>query len=304
MADASGRHAPRVTVGMPVYNGAKLLGLSIETILGQTFRDLELVISDNASTDASFAIAQSYAARDERVRVLRHPVNVGVTNNYSQLVHHARGEYFKWASASDLCDPTLIEKCVAALDAHPDVGLCCSRTRLFVGTPETGEEYDRDAQALADDPVERFWHVFVHTGLNNAINGLIRMTVLRETALIRPHYSSDITLLIEIALRSRIMELPECLFFRRFERESATALQDAHSKRRYHFPGVGAAMYFQHWKRCWGYVSAIRRAPLTASQRWRAARYVARLWYGALPGLWSDVKEAATALARRSSPDR
>jgi glycosyltransferase involved in cell wall biosynthesis len=284
---------------MPVYNGAKSLGQSIESILNQTFRDLELVISDNASTDGSFEIAQGYAQKDDRVRVFRNPMNVGVTNNYSILVGYARGEYFKWASSNDLCEPTFVEKCVGVLDAQADVGLCYPKTKLFVDTPETGKAYDIGVQTLDDDPCVRFRHVLEHVGLNNAINGLIRMTTLRRTVLIRPYYASDITLLAEIALHSKIVELPEFLFFRRFDQDSATSLQDALRLRQYHFPRPGVGMFFQRWRRCWGYLSASRRARLTLPQRARAVTYVARLWYWALPGLYGDLREAVLALSRR-----
>jgi glycosyltransferase involved in cell wall biosynthesis len=293
---------PRVTVGMPVYNGARSLGQSIESILNQTFRDLELVISDNASTDGSFEIAQCYARQDDRVRVFRNPVNVGVTNNYSIVVGYARGEYFKWASSNDLCERSFIEKCVGVLDARADVGLCYPKTKLFVTSPELGNAYEIGVQTLDDDPCVRFRYVLEHVGLNNAINGLIRMATLRRTVLIRPYYASDITLLAELALHGKIVELPEFLFFRRFDQDSATSLQDAVRLRQYHFPRPSVGMFFQRWRRCWGYLSASCRAPLTPTQRVRAVTYVAHLWYWSLPELWSDLREAARALFRRRHP--
>jgi len=286
---------------MPVYNAAKWLRAAITSILDQTFGSLELVISDNASTDGSFEIAQSYAAQDERVRVYRNAVNVGVDNNYTLLVGYARGEYFKWASSNDLCDRTLVEKCVRILDARADVGLCAARTKLFVDSPEQGREYEMGLQTLDEDPLVRFRYVLEHVALNNAINGVIRMSVLRRTGLIRPHYASDITLLLEIALRSKIVELPEFLFFRRFEPESATVLQDAQKIQRSHFPTAGFGMRLQRWKRCWGYVSAVRRADLSLPQRLAGLAFVAKTWYWALPDLYADLREIAAATTRKAS---
>ena len=296
-----GGRGPRVTVGMPVYNGEPWLPDAIESILDQTYRDLELVISDNASTDRTFEIAQAWAAKDGRVRVFRNPANVGVNRNYSLLVAHARGEYFKWASSNDLCAPTFIEQCVRGLDARPEVGLCYPRTRLFVDTPEDGTDYEDGLEALGPDPVERFEHVLRHARLNNAINGLIRMTVLRHTSLIGPYFSSDVVLLSEIALRSRILEVPEFLFFRRFSEDSATSLQNALRGREYHFPRAGRATFFQKWRRCRAYAAAVRRSELDPRQRLRAFRYVAKLWYWAIPGLYADLKEGASALSRGPS---
>jgi glycosyltransferase involved in cell wall biosynthesis len=286
---------------MPVYNGERWLPAAINCILDQTYRDLELVVSDNASTDASLRIAQAYAERDERVRVVSNQINVGVDRNYSRLVAHARGEYFKWASANDLCDPRLIEKCVAVLDAHPEAGVCYARTRLFVDSPEGGADYD-DGVATADaDPVRRFRYVLERTRLNNAINGLIRTSALRTTSLIAPYYSSDIVLLGELALRGTILEVPEFLFFRRFSPESATSLQDSATVREIHFPHSRRDRLFQAWRRCRGYLRAMTRSPLTPRQRLRGLAYVGRLCYWTSPDLCADLKEVAAATSRRFS---
>ena len=297
-------HAPRVSVGMPVYNAARWLDRSIEAILEQTFEDLELVISDNASTDESFDIAQRYADKDNRVRLFRNPANLGVSKNYSRLVQYARGEYFKWASSNDLCDRTFIEKCVKILDARSDVSLCCPRTKLFVTDPETGDEYAAGLQTLDANPLARFRQVLEHVGLNNTINGLIRMSVLGETGLMRSHYASDVTLLAEIALRGKLVELPEYLFFRRFDEESATALQDPVRYRACHFPRPGLAMWFQTWRQCAGYVSAINCRGLTLPQRALGLAYVAKLWHWALPELYADVQEVVATIAARASRGR
>jgi hypothetical protein len=117
--------------------------------------------------------------------------------------------------------------------------------------------------------------------------------------LIRPHYSSDITLLGEIALRGKVVELPEFLFFRRFDRDSATSLQDPRIVQQYHFPTPGIARYFQTWRRCWGLGAAVCRAELTLSQRARGLRFVAGTWHSALPRLYAEVKEALAAMLGR-----
>ena len=74
---------PRVSIGLPVYNGEVYLSGALDTLLGQTFTDLELIISDNASTDRTPEICRSYAARDHRVRYIRHEVNRGVPWNHN-----------------------------------------------------------------------------------------------------------------------------------------------------------------------------------------------------------------------------
>ncbi len=88
---------PKVTVGLPVYNGERYLRATLDSILAQDFEDFELLVADNASTDGTPQILQEYAERDGRVVVHRQPRNLGAAANYNWLAINARGEYFKWA---------------------------------------------------------------------------------------------------------------------------------------------------------------------------------------------------------------
>ena len=99
---------PKVSVGMPAYNSARWIDSSIRSILEQSFTDLELIISDNASTDGTYELCMQFAKQDPRIRVLRNERNVGANRNYLAVLSAARGEYFKWAASSDLCAPTFI----------------------------------------------------------------------------------------------------------------------------------------------------------------------------------------------------
>lgn len=93
--------APAVTIGMPVYDGARFMRRGIESVLGQDFRDFELLISDNASTDETESIARAFAARDPRVRYVRQPANAGHFSNFLYVMNAARGEYFCWLAHDD-----------------------------------------------------------------------------------------------------------------------------------------------------------------------------------------------------------
>ncbi len=125
--------APLVSVGLPVYNGGTSLRTALDSLLAQTLTNLELIVADNASNDATADICAEYARRDVRVRVHRHRENIGAPGNWNFVAHQARGTYFKWASASDLCAPTFLERCVAVLEAEPDVVLCFPRTEFVSG---------------------------------------------------------------------------------------------------------------------------------------------------------------------------
>lgn len=110
---------PLVSIGVPVYNGARCIGQALEHLLAQTYPHVELVICDNASTDDTGAICQAYAARDARVRYYRNPTNVGVINNYRLAVARSRGTYFMWGAADDRKPPTAVAACVCALQSQP-----------------------------------------------------------------------------------------------------------------------------------------------------------------------------------------
>jgi len=92
---------PQVSIGMPVYNGAKFIREALDSLLAQTFTDFELIISDNASTDETEAICQEYAAKDARIRYVRQAKNLGAVANFKFVLDEAVGEYFMWAAHDD-----------------------------------------------------------------------------------------------------------------------------------------------------------------------------------------------------------
>src|SRR6266481_3602004 len=206
-------HTPSVSVGMPVYNGERWIREAIDSILGQTYRDLELVICDNASTDGTEALCRAYAARDPRVRYYRNSENLGVNENHNGVFRHARGEYFKWASSSDICAERLIERCVAVLDTRPDVVLSYGRTALIGEHLSAAEDYDDNLDLQDASACIRLEKVLRRVQLNNVMNGVIRAQALRGTALIGVYFSSDLVLIAELALRGKFVELPERLFY-------------------------------------------------------------------------------------------
>jgi glycosyltransferase involved in cell wall biosynthesis len=110
---------PDVSIGLPVYNGARFLERALESLLAQHGRHLEIIVADNASTDRSAVIAEAYAARDSRVRVLRSATNLGVEANFARVLQEARGPYFMWAACDDWWAPTFVERIATLLDETP-----------------------------------------------------------------------------------------------------------------------------------------------------------------------------------------
>lgn len=210
-----------MTIGMPVFDGARYMAETIDTILGQDYADLELVISDNASTDATEEIACDYAARDPRVRYVRNERNLGAARNYNRLVDEARGMFFKWAGYDDLLAPSYVRRCVEVLEAEPAVVIAYPRTSIIDGEGVVEREHDDRLHLPSPDPVVRvrdFARLFT---LCNPCFGLIRRDILRRTSLVQPFVSSDVPLLVELALLGQWHEVPERLFRRRIHATSS-----------------------------------------------------------------------------------
>jgi glycosyltransferase involved in cell wall biosynthesis len=143
--------APRVSVVLPVYNGAEYLEESLESVLRQTFRDFEVLVIDDASTDDSAGIAKGF--RDPRICVIRHAKNMRLPETLNHGLELARGEFIARMDADDICAPRRFELQVHLLDLHPEIGICGGWIRLFGGAANLTRKYP-----VSSDAVEAFRH--------------------------------------------------------------------------------------------------------------------------------------------------
>lgn len=206
---------PRVSVGLPVFNGERFLGEAIESIVRQSFDDLELIVSDNCSTDGTEEIARRYAAIDRRIKYVRNDRNVGAGNNFNQVAAMATGEYFKWSAHDDVIRPTYIERCVEALDEDPSAVLCQSQVAVIDEYGNKVAEPRSLAGTASHDSIERFRAVVLDPHWCVEIFGLMRRAALSGTVGHAPYRGSDRAILAELALRGRFLTLPERLFLNR-----------------------------------------------------------------------------------------
>lgn len=214
--------APTVSIGLPVYDGERYLAEAIDSILGQTYTDLELIICDNASTDGTEAICRRYAEQDERVRYHRQPENRGAAVNYNDTFHLARGRYFKWAAHDDALEPTFLEACVTLLDAAPDDVVLAYPTAVVIDEEGRRLRVHEELMDIREGrPFQRLLHVVQRWGLCNPVFGLMRTSALERTGLIRSYVSSDVSLLAELALLGQFWEIDEPLFLRRVHQASS-----------------------------------------------------------------------------------
>lgn len=131
---------PLVSIGMPTYNRASVLSRAIESALAQDYPNLELVISDNASTDETQTVCEEFARRDGRVCYIRQETNRGATANFQEALNQSRSEFFMWLADDDWIDTSYVSACVSVLEENPDYSLVCGKTiyregekQLFVG---------------------------------------------------------------------------------------------------------------------------------------------------------------------------
>jgi hypothetical protein len=293
--------APEVSVGLPAYNGERFLPQAIESLLGQTLSDLELIISDNGSTDRTEQICRDYAARDPRVRYLRSPVNRGAVWNWNRVVLEARGRYFKWASANDYCDPRMLETCVRVLRDDDRAVLCYPRTWLVDDDGNKLRQYDRDIEVLEARPSRRFARVRDDMGMNNAQSGVLRLDKLLQTPLERAYPHSDMVLMAELALLGTFRLVPEPLFYRRVSPDSLSRNLSAGELKRFLDPMRSSNFRFPAWYRHADCLMSALRSPISLREKIATLAFAARRAFGERGALWDDVTHALAEIRVRES---
>lgn len=285
-------HPPRVTVGVPVYNGAEFLAEALRAVQDQTFTDLEIVVSDNASTDATPQIVEAAAAHDPRVRLLRHERNRGGAWNWNHLLRQARGEYFLFAAADDLRHPDFVERCVAALDlAGPGTVLAYPRTRIIDAAGSVTEDlHDQDEWGNRERPHARL-RDFLRAQAGHLVYGVFRTDALRATRGLARVSGGDLVLVAEVAMRGRFVLVPEQLFLQRRHARQSSARGAAIVH--FHAPGRDPRFDFSHTKITVELVRGVLAAPAGAGEKARCVLAVLGAW--TLPrwrGTAADVRRA------------
>lgn len=206
-----------VSIGLPVYNGEKYLGPAIDSILNQTYKEFELIIVDNASTDSTQQICLDYARKNYRIKYYRNHFNVGGPRNYNIAFELSSGKYFKWAAHDDILDKEYLSNCVSVLNSDSSIVLCHSKVGCINENGSLIGNYDDRTLTKIDSnkPHERFADLISQRNTCWAIHGVMRTSCLAKTSLHGDYIDGDRNLLAELGLMGRIYEIPEHLFFRR-----------------------------------------------------------------------------------------
>lgn len=203
---------PLVSIGLPVYNGAKTLARSLGSLLEQDYPNLEIIISDNGSIDGTPEICRRYAQGDPRIRYFRSEENRGAIWNFNRVVELAAGAYFMWAAHDDQRDTRFVSSCVAKMEQNPHAVLCQSHTGLYIeGVAEVLSINTLDTFERLHGLVRRYREALNHLPAT-AIYGLYRLSVMRNMRIFERVIATDVAFIQEISIYGEIVQVPEVLF--------------------------------------------------------------------------------------------
>lgn len=283
---------------MPVYNGDLFLKEALDSIVNQTFKDFELIISDNGSTDRTQEICKTYAANDQRIRYYRNEQNLGAGWNFNRVFELSTGEYFKWACHDDLCAPEFVKQCIEVLEHNPSVVLCYPKTIIIDEHGQHIEKYFDGFNLRSPRPHERFeqYHNLVRYGHGcHPFFGVIRANILKTTSLVGSYPSSDLVLLGALALHGEVFEIPEYFFFKRdHPHRSMRAHRPFRERIAWYDPAKKGQLHLTRWTWFIEYLVAIRRVRMSWAEKTRC--YIQMLKWLIWNWLWlaKDMIKAAT----------
>ncbi|MGB7087209.1 MAG: glycosyltransferase [Phormidesmis sp.] len=226
---------PQVSVCIPTYNRAGILPYAVESVLGQTYSDFELLICDDASPDNTAEVVGRWS--DPRIRYIRHPRNIKRSRNMRSGYEAAQGEYFIKFDDDDALTPTFLEKAVTILDTQPDVDFVCSDHWVINARNQRDEEAtaansakwgkDRLSHGVIDDLLaETFLHQSLQVG-----SSLFRKRALEAVDFMRFEADGceDFDLLVRCAIAHQSAYfIPERLMEYRFHGGQTSLKQDIH----------------------------------------------------------------------------
>jgi len=207
--------AARVTVGLPTHNGEAFLETVLEGLVSQDHANLEIVVSDNASTDRTPEIVREFMRRDHRVRLLRSDTLVTAAQNFNRVFRATSGTYFMWAADDDLRDRAYVRRCLSALESDRSAVMACTNFRFIDPAGAIlDRDYDRyDNPDLSSPSVVQRVRLLLRRGGWYEVYGLARREALERTHLFRDTYGPDVMLVLELAMLGPIRLVPETLFF-------------------------------------------------------------------------------------------
>jgi glycosyltransferase involved in cell wall biosynthesis len=276
---------PLLSIGLFVYNAEPFIAKSIQSLRSQTFRDFELIVSDNGSTDRTAEICQQLADRDPRIKLHRSEKNMGAGWNLRRVYFLATGKYFKWAAADDFLEPTFLQECIDALESDSSYVLAHSKTKVIDQHGKFIENYHWPMKTDSLDTVTRFREMLLNDHMCYQIFGVIRLEALHSLPPQGSYVNSDGVLLAQLSLIGRFYEAPEHLFISTRHSGQSSQTKPVRVKQprfrltnRYGTlpcpewwdPAKTRTLSFPEFRQLKEYFLSVKRAPVTGSERLRS----------------------------------
>jgi glycosyltransferase involved in cell wall biosynthesis len=278
---------PKVSIGIPIYHGEIYLEETLKCLLKQTYRDFEIIITDNNPGGSPEQIALEYSGKYDFIEYIQHDKNIGAISNWNSIIPKAKGEYFVYAGGHDLLSDDFLEKTVSVLDQNPEVVLAYAPTKLITidGLPINKGIglLDTCGSGVIQRCNQVLW------GNQEPLYGLIRLEAIRRTRLQKEIVGSGAVWLLELAIQGEFQSCYEITRFRRANRE----LQDRETQlTRYHKSLFNRkrVRILPHWRIPWHCFLSCFRGQLGFMKRLRLFITIgttALLRY--LPDMFSDI---------------
>lgn len=205
---------PLVSVGLPTFNRVGSLRRAAESVLAQDYPNLELIISDNASTDETRELCEELCRLDDRVRYVRQTSNRGATANFHEVLDRSRGKFFMWLSDDDWLDRSYVTVCVRKLIEEADCALVGGRV-IYCETAKTVFE-ETPMNLLSPHPSERVYAYYRRVGPNGTFYGVMRRDQLIRVPL-QDALGGDWLVIASVAFLGKIRTLDEVAVYRSFD---------------------------------------------------------------------------------------
>lgn len=270
---------PRVSIGLPVYNGENFIAEAIDSVLSQSFGDLELIICDDASTDRTAEICQDYVARDSRVSYHRNERNRGAAPNYNNLVRLSRGDYFKWIAHDDVVTPDYVARTVDALERQPEAVLAHTQVRMIDKDQNELTIYDNALPlAVGGSQSQRFGGVVLDRYAHHAFFGMIRTSALQKTPLHASYAGGDRALVVFLALLGPFVHIPEPLYWQRHHPDRYFVKVSGRERAAWHDRENTMVVASALWTLYKELIRGVRTYVPDRGERLRCYRHLARWW--------------------------
>lgn len=203
---------PLVTIGLPIFNGAAHLQVTIQSLLNQSYENIEIIICDNASTDETANIAAYFASQDKRIKFIKNDRNIGAPNNFTRVLQESSGEFFMWAASDDLHSEDFVEECVTQLLLNPKAVLCQTRVAVCLESPERIIYYSNLNSYKNKLGVEKRYKETLYNFPAVAIYGLYRAESAKSIPGFRNVPGGDLLWIQELSLAGDFIQIEKSLF--------------------------------------------------------------------------------------------